>query len=127
MIKANSKTWGLGGCGETCGTVQGPIHFLGYVYGQDLTVDDFDAMATMKVINRVSSIPEFVERIKAHWGSVLCGSIHGQTMQKYYDLNDPVQIGEFINDGARDNCQIPVEYAIRTVLDMILNEDGTLK
>jgi len=127
MLKANSKTWGLGGVGGTCGTVQGPIHFLGYLYGEDLTVNEFNATEIMKVLNRVNVIPEFTLKMRKHWGSTECGNIHGQMLGRFYDLNSLSDIGAFINDGARDKCQVPVEYAIRLTCDLILDDDGTIK
>ena len=87
LLKANSKTWGLGGHGGTCGTVQGPIHFLGYVYGENQTGTPFNMAATMKMLKRVNVITEFTEKILKERGSTNCRDFHIQMFQKYYDLN----------------------------------------
>ena len=126
ILKANSKTWGLGGLGGACGAIQGPIHFLGYLYGENLTVKEFDPSEIMRVLNKLNVIPEFTLKMKEHWGSTECGEIHNQIMGRSYDLNNLSDIGAFINDGARNKCQVPVEYAIRITCDLILDDDGRI-
>lgn len=127
LLKANSKTWGLGGHGGTCGTVQGPIHFLGYVYGENQTKDPFNMAATMKMLNRVSVITEFVEKVLKEKGSTNCKDYHIQMFNEYYDLNTPEGLAGYNKCNGIEGCKGLAAFTVRTVLDLILNEDGTLK
>ena len=127
LLKANSKTWGLGGHGGTCGTVQGPIHFLGYVYGENQTDSPFNMVATMKMLNRVNVITEFTDRVLKERGSTNCRDFHIQLFQKYYDLNTPEGLAGYNKANAIEGCKKMAAFTVRTALDLILNDDGTLK
>ena len=87
-----------------------------------------DSCATLDLPVRGYGIAtEYVDRYVAKWGSVMCREVHPQLMGRQYDLADPVDGGKFYMDGAGDKCQEVVEFAIRTVCDMILDDDGNVR
>lgn len=127
MLKANSKTWGLGGHGGTCGTVQGPIQFLGYVYGENQTDSPFNMVATMKMLQRVNVITDFTGKVLKDRGTTNCRDFQIQMFQQYYDLNTQEGLAGYNKTNAIEGCKKMAAYTVRTALELILNEDGTLK
>lgn len=128
LIKANGATWGLGGHGLTCGTAQGPIHFIGVVYGEDYTREKFNPMKIGAQFSKVGGlIYEYEKKFIERWGSTNCKDVHKACVGDYYDLSKEAERGRFMGDGARDKCQAAIEFAIRTACEMLMNDDGTLK
>lgn len=126
LIKAASLVYGVGGRGETCGTIQGSIMFLGVLYGKDMTQDALVPANAMKFINKVSIITEFANNMEKIWGSTRCSEIHGQIMGRHYDMEQFKDLMAFYNDGASEKCQKAVEVAIREVCRMIMDDEGNI-
>lgn len=119
-----------GGRGDTCGGVNGALMFLGVLYYKDDTQTPYGFCkqpAISKPVRGYGIATEYVDRYVAKWGSVMCREVHPQLMGRQYDLADPVDGGKFYMDGAGDKCQEVVEFAIRTVCDMILDDDGNVR
>lgn len=126
LIKAASLVYGVGGRGETCGTVQGTIMFLGVLYGEDTTTSPLVPTEAKDFIDRVSIITEFANTFEEKWGTTQCDGVHGQIMGKHYDMQKFNRLMKFYSDGADEKCQAVVESAIRLVCDLILDENGDI-
>lgn len=126
-VKAASLLYGVGGRGETCGSCQGSMMFLGILYGKDMTTEPLDPANAMKFINKVSIITDFANAFEEHWGSTQCNNIHGQIMGKHYNMEKFQDLMAFYNDGANEKCQEVVESAIRIVCDLIMDENGEIR
>lgn len=130
LIRAAYPLASGGSHGDTCGGVNGALLFLGHLYYKDDTLTPYGPI-TQPTFSENSHgygiATEYADKFEAKWGSVLCRKIHPQLMGKEYDLTDPVDGGKFYMDGAGEKCQQVVEFAIRTVCDMILDEDGNVK
>ena len=127
LISIDSMTMGLGGRGGTCGVVQGPMHFLGLIYGKDLTnkphtMDELSAeFADMSIIAR------YAAKMEKHYGSTDCSEIHPQVMGKCYNLRNLEENARFHNEGADVNCKKVIEYGVRTACDLMLDDEGNYK
>lgn len=127
LISIDSMMMGLGGRGETCGVVQGPMHFLGLIYGKDMTKEPHTMEQLSAEFADMAVIPKYASRMKKHFGSTNCSAIHPQVMGRYYDLSDLQENARFHTEGADVNCKKVIEFGIRTACDLFLNEDGSFK
>ncbi len=126
-----SYPFASGACrGDTCGGVNGALMFLGLLYYEDDTQTPYGARrrpAISEPVRGYGIATDYVDRYVARWGSVMCRDVHPQIMGKQYDLIDSVEGRKFYTDGASYKCQEVVEFAIRTVCNMILDDDGNVR
>lgn len=127
LISVDSMMMGLGGRGGTCGVVQGPMHFLGLIYGKDLTARPYSTAELSGEFAKMSIIARYAHRMEEHFGSTDCRSIHPQVMGRYYDLSDLKENARFRMEGAGTACKKVIEYGIRTACEMMLDDDGNFK
>jgi len=127
LISVDSMMMGLGGRGGTCGVVQGPMHFLGLIYGKDLTTRPYTMDELSKEFAKMSIIAKYAHRMEKHFGSTDCRSIHPQVMGRYYDLSDLEENAKFHTEGADVACKKVLEYGIRTACDLMLDDNGDFK
>jgi len=118
---------GLGTRNETCGTVSGGIMFLGLLYGRDnVNEPPMSPQETKKFVERMSIATEYADRYKELKGSTQCKDIHAAVMGKEYEFRTYDKLMEFYNAGASYKCQEVVEFAIRLICDLILDENGEI-
>lgn len=127
LISVDSMMMGLGGRGGTCGVVQGPMHFLGLIYGKDLTTYPYTMNELSKEFAKMSIIARYAHRMEKHFGSTDCRSIHPQVMGRYYDLSDLKENAKFRLEGADVQCRKVIEFGIRTACDLMLDEEGNFR
>lgn len=120
-----------GGCrGDTCGCVSGALIFLGYLYYKDDTKTPFGMLkqpAVTEPSRGYGIATDYVDRFQARWGDVLCRKVHPQIVGREFDLADHDDAMRFFMAGGNEKCGAVIGYAIRTVCDMILDEDGNIK
>ena len=127
LIKACSAMPGVGTRGETCGTVSGGIMFLGVLYGRDgTTKPPLSYAETKKFVEKMSIATEYGDKYKELKGSTMCRDIHKGVMGKEYEFREFDKLMKFYNEGANTKCQEVVEFAIRLVCDLILDENGNI-
>lgn len=118
---------GLGTRGETCGTVSGGIMFLGVLYGRDgTTKPPLSYEENRKFVEKMAIATEYGDRYMEEKKSTLCRDIHTDIMGKQYEFREFDKLMEFYNAGANTKCQEVVEFAIRLVCDLILDENGNI-
>lgn len=128
LVKAASLVTGVGGRGETCGTVQGGIMFLGVLYGADYTTaQEVTQQQSANFMENVAVITNFANAFEATMGSTQCALVHPKVMGQQYDMKIPEERIRFYNDGADKKCPAVVETAIRLVCDLILTEEGKIR
>jgi C_GCAxxG_C_C family probable redox protein len=133
IIKAATFMSGIASRNETCGAITGGLLALGLKFGTDKIKDSEPGMPEGKT--EIFELREtemfkfrekawrFCEEFKKEFGSTMCGDIRPQIMGRNYNSMDPVDRQQFLNDGGRKKCRVPVEKAAR-IAALIIMEDS---
>jgi C_GCAxxG_C_C family probable redox protein len=116
VLKALTPFPGIALRGETCGAVVGSLMALGLIYGRGREdLNDFSSYQR--------SLPparRFCRRFEEEMGSTMCGDIVEAAFGKRYDLADPIQAVEWMNEGAVEKCAVVVGKAVRIAAEIIM-------
>jgi C_GCAxxG_C_C family probable redox protein len=116
ILKALTPFPGIALRGETCGAVTGSLMALGLIYGRDREkLNDFRSYQR--------SLPparRFCRRFEEEVGSTTCDDIVEAKFGKSYDLADPIQAMEWMNDGAIEKCGAVIRNGVRIAAEIIL-------
>jgi C_GCAxxG_C_C family probable redox protein len=116
ILKALTPFPGIALRGETCGVVTGSLMALGLIHGRDQeNLGDFRSYQ-----KSLPSARRFCRRFEEEMGSTMCGDIVESEFGKRYDLADPVQALEWMNDGALEKCGGVIQKGIRIAAEIIL-------
>ena len=126
LLSAALPMPGVGSRGETCGTVQGSLMFLGRLYHKDMTKKKVPMQAPPEGVRGMGIPTEVADKFAEKMGSTQCNVVHTKVMGKQYDLLDSKEVMKFYVDGASYKCQEVVETAIRIVCDLIMDENGEI-
>lgn len=126
LIKAGSMLYGLGGRGQTCGSIQGCMQFLGILYGRDNTKQPLLSSPDVEQYYRkISIIGDFADAFEQKFGSTQCGEIHPTVVGSRYALRTYEDQLKFAEAGGH-KCRRVIAGAIRLACEMILDDDGNL-
>jgi C_GCAxxG_C_C family probable redox protein len=116
VLKALTPFPGIALRGETCGAVIGSLMALGLIYGRDReNLNDFQSYQ--------KSLPparRFCRRFEEELGSTMCGDITENEFGKRYNLADPIQAIEWMNDGALEKCGAVIRKGVRIAAEIIM-------
>jgi C_GCAxxG_C_C family probable redox protein len=118
ILKALTPFPGIALRGETCGAVIGSLMALGLVYGRGREkLDDFSSYQ-----RSLPSARRFCRRFEAELGSTMCADIVEAAFGKRYDLADPIEAMEWMNDGAEEKCGTVIRKSVRMAAEIILKD-----
>ncbi len=116
ILKALTPFPGIALRGETCGAVIGSLMALGLIYGRGREkLDDFSSYQ-----RSLPSARRFCRRFEAEMGSTMCADIIEAEFGKHYDLANPIEAMEWMNDGAVEKCGTVIRKGVRMAAEIIL-------
>ena len=116
ILKALTPFPGIALRGETCGAVIGSLMALGLIYGRDReNLNDFRSHQ-----KSLPSARRFCRRFEEELGSTMCGDILENELGKRYDLADPNQAFEWMNDDGLEKCSAVVRKGVRIAAEIIM-------
>ncbi len=114
---ASALAGGVARSGEVCGALLGALMAVSLVYGRDR----LEPTSTSKSYSKAMEVGYKVfDEFKAHFGSVRCRDIHVKLFNRYYNLRDPAELGEFVSSGAINKCADVVSLAARLAAKAII-------
>ena len=118
ILKALTPFPGIALRGETCGAVIGSLMALGLIYGRGREkLSDFRSYQ-----RSLPSARRFCRRFEEEMGSTMCADIVEAEFGKRYDLANPIEAVEWMNNGAIDKCGGVIRKGVRIAAEIILKE-----
>jgi C_GCAxxG_C_C family probable redox protein len=115
ILKGLTPFPGIALRGETCGAVTGSLMALGLVYGRGREkLSDFRSYQ-----RSLPSARRFCRRFEEEMGSTMCADIIEAEFGKRYDLANPVQAKEWMNNGAVEKCGAVISKSVHIAADII--------
>jgi C_GCAxxG_C_C family probable redox protein len=116
ILKALTPFPGIALRGETCGVVTGSLMALGLIYGRDRDkLNDFRSYQ-----RSLPSARRFCRNFEDEVGSTMCDDIVEAEFGRSYDLADPMQAMEWMNDGAVEKCGAVIRKGVRIAAEIIM-------
>jgi C_GCAxxG_C_C family probable redox protein len=106
FVRALTAFPGIGGMGETCGAVSGPLLAMGLALGP---TDHADKEQSGKC--HVAS-HQFCQAVKKEFGNTDCGAIIEGLCGKRYDLSKPEEAKQYAEAGGMMKCMNVVSTAV---------------
>jgi C_GCAxxG_C_C family probable redox protein len=103
----------IGGTGETCGGVSGPIMAIGLALGPD---DPKDKEQTAKCH---AAAHQFAVAVKAEFGSTRCPDIIEHCCGARYDLTNPEDARKYVAAGGLQKCVNVVQTTVHMASEII--------
>jgi C_GCAxxG_C_C family probable redox protein len=102
----------------SCGALTGGVMVLGLVHGRkrEEFSDPFAAMKSYQLAGELHQ--DFITR----YGSCRCREIQQRLMGRFFNLLDPKQLAEAMEQGMLDHCSKVVGNSARKTLELILRE-----
>ncbi|MCS7108376.1 MAG: C-GCAxxG-C-C family protein [Sulfolobales archaeon] len=114
---ASALAGGVARGGEVCGALLGALMAVSLVYGRDKLEPTYLSKNYLKAMEVGYKV---FDGFKEHFGSVRCRDIHMRLFNRYYNLRDPGEAGEFFSSGAINKCADVVAVAARLAAKAII-------
>lgn len=112
---------GIGLTGNaTCGALNGGAIVIGYLYGRER--EDFSDM--LKPMRSYMLAKKLHDRFVEKYESPRCHDIQMKLMGRTYDLYDPEEFEEAMEEGMLGECSEVVGNTARSAVEIILEEEG---
>jgi C_GCAxxG_C_C family probable redox protein len=100
ILKALTPFPGIALRGETCGAVIGSLMALGLIYGREKE----DLGNWSSYLRSLPSARRFCRSFEAEYGSTMCDDIVEKQFGRRFNLADPAESMEWLNEGALEKC-----------------------
>ena len=115
ILKALTPFPGIALRGETCGAVIGSLMALGLVYGREK--EDLDNWSSY--LRSLPSARRFCRSFEAEYGSTMCGDVVEKQFGRRFNLADPAESMEWLNEGAFEKCGAVITTAVGIAAEII--------
>jgi C_GCAxxG_C_C family probable redox protein len=114
---------GLGHTGHACGALNGGTMVFSCFWGRPY--DDF-ADSENRLARICAMSKRLVEKFQNEYDSADCYGIQRKIMGRSYDLGDPLEREQFVEDGGKDDkCPSVCANSVRWIVE-ILSEEGLI-
>ena len=118
FVRALTAFPGIGGTGETCGSVSGTLMAMGLALGPTDPADKAQSGKCHMASHR------FCEAMKKEFGSTDCGGIIEGLCGRRYDLNNPEEAKQYAEAGGIMKCMKVVQTAAHIGTGILENARG---